>query len=150
MNVVGSTIGRETDAGIYLHAGPEIGVASTKAFTAQVMVFSMLSILIGYKKGRMNKQQYENHVKSLSQSPAQSAHILNNTSSVLEASKVYRYAQHNLFFGRGFRTFSALRVVETEGNFPLRRGYARQLKLIRSGRSITMPVVFVAPKSDSV
>ena len=153
MNVVGSTIGRETDAGIYLHAGPEIGVASTKAFTAQVMVFSMLSILIGYKKGRMNKQQYENHVKSLSQIPAQIAHILNNTSSVLEASKVYRYAQHMFFFGRGFNFPVALEgaLKLKEISYIHAEGYAAaELKhgpiaLIHP----SMPVVFVAPKSDS-
>ena len=153
VNVVGSTIGRETDAGIYLHAGPEIGVASTKAFTAQVMVFSMLSILIGYKKGRMNKQQYENHVKSLSQIPAQIAHILNNTSRVLEASKVYRYAQHMFFFGRGFNFPVALEgaLKLKEISYIHAEGYAAaELKhgpiaLIDP----SMPVVFVAPKSDS-
>jgi len=150
---VGSTIGRETDAGIYLHAGPEIGVASTKAFTGQVMVFSMLSILIGFKKGILNQKQYEDHVMALSQIPAQIAHILNNTSSVLEASKVYRYAQHMFFFGRGFNFPVALEgaLKLKEISYIHAEGYAAaELKhgpiaLIDA----STPVVFVAPASDN-
>jgi glutamine---fructose-6-phosphate transaminase (isomerizing) len=153
VNVVGSTIGRETDAGIYLHAGPEIGVASTKAFTGQVMVFSMLSILIGFKKGILNQKQYEDHVMALSQIPAQIAHILNNTSSVLEASKVYRYAQHMFFFGRGFNFPVALEgaLKLKEISYIHAEGYAAaELKhgpiaLIDA----STPVVFVAPASDN-
>ena len=68
-NVVGSSIPRETDAGVYTHAGPEIGVASTKAFTAQVTVLAMMAILIGRKKNIFSEEQYLSYIKSLTEVP---------------------------------------------------------------------------------
>lgn len=153
VNVVGSTIGRETDAGVYLHAGPEIGVASTKAFTAQVVVFSMLSLLLGRKKELLTETQYAEHVDALAKIPAQIASIIDNSSAtVREASRVYRYTRNMFFFGRGFNFPVALEgaLKLKEISYIHAEGYpAAELKhgpiaLMDS----FMPAVFIAPKTD--
>jgi len=153
VNVVGSTIGRETDAGVYLHAGPEIGVASTKAFTAQVVVFCMLSLILGHKRGKISQSEYEDHVKALANIPAQIASMLDNSKDVLEASKIFRYARNMLFLGRGFNFPVALEgaLKLKEISYIHAEGYpAAELKhgpiaLIDA----YMPVVLIAPKADS-
>ena len=75
-NVVGSSIPRETDAGVYTHAGPEIGVASTKAFTAQVTVLAMMAILIGHKKKCTQQGQYTHYIHELTTIPEKIERIL--------------------------------------------------------------------------
>jgi glucosamine--fructose-6-phosphate aminotransferase (isomerizing) len=101
-NTVGSTIARETDGGIYLHAGPEIGVASTKAFTAQVMVLTMLAMRMAHKR-TIDDDEYEDLVRQMAALPAKVERILaSNEAKLQEIGKVYRYAQHCLFLGRGY------------------------------------------------
>ncbi len=78
VNVVGSTIARESDAGIYIHAGPEIGVASTKAFTSQITLLSVLSLFLGAKKGLINKKQLTKYISALEKLPQQVEEILSD------------------------------------------------------------------------
>eukprot|EP00939_MAST-03C_sp_MAST-3C-sp1_P004897 g4897.t1 len=153
VNVVGSTIGRETDAGVYLHAGPEIGVASTKAFTAQVMVFCMLALELGREKGKLSRVEYEEHVKALADIPAQISNILDNSKTIHEASKIFRYARNMLFLGRGFNFPVALEgalklkeisYIHAEG-YPSAELKHGPIALIDE----YMPVVLIAPKADS-
>lgn len=102
VNTVGSTIARETDGGVYLHAGPEIGVASTKAFTAQVLVLAMLSLKIAHGRTIPDKQ-YKELILEMAELPDKIAHIVSdNQDKVLEIGKVYKYAHHCLFLGRGY------------------------------------------------
>ena len=101
-NTVGSTIARETDGGIYLHAGPEIGVASTKAFTAQVMVLTMLALRMA-QNHTIGDDEYCELVRQMAALPRQVERIIqNNETKLQEIGKVYRYAQHCLFLGRGY------------------------------------------------
>jgi len=152
VNVVGSTIGRETDAGVYLHAGPEIGVASTKAFTAQVVVFSMLALMLGRQKGRISTAEYAAYVKALAAIPDQIAHMLEDTADIVAACRVLRYARNMLFLGRGYNFPVALEgaLKLKEISYIHAEGYpAAELKhgpiaLIDA----FMPIVLIAPRSD--
>ena len=101
-NVVGSSIPRETDAGVYTHAGPEIGVASTKAFTAQVTVLTMMSILLGYKKGHLDYEQYKKIIKELVDIPEKIKEILKSGNLFKEISEKYKDAPNCLYLGRGY------------------------------------------------
>jgi len=99
-NVVGSTIARETDAGIYTHAGPEIGVASTKAFTAQVTVLTMLALMLGRKLG-IAKDRGQNLLKALTRIDEDVATILGSRQRILEVAKETVHANNYLYLGRG-------------------------------------------------
>ncbi|MFA6908897.1 MAG: glutamine--fructose-6-phosphate transaminase (isomerizing) [Patescibacteria group bacterium] len=101
-NVVGSTIARETDGGVYLHAGPEIGVASTKAFTAQITVLTLLSILLGKTRG-MSEQRAHNLLTALQHIPKRMQDIIQpeNEKKIQEIAKRYAERNHFLFLGRG-------------------------------------------------
>lgn len=101
-NVVGSTIARETEAGVYTHAGPEIGVASTKAFTAQVTVLTMMAILLGQKKGTLSFDEAEKLIKGLNAIPAKVAEILEKLDEVDHISRLFSYAPNFLYLGRSF------------------------------------------------
>lgn len=101
-NVVGSSIPRNTDAGVYTHAGPEIGVASTKAFTAQVTVLTMMAMLVGYKKGTLSKENYENHIDELSCLPDKIQSILDKSEEIKELSEEYVESTNALYLGRGY------------------------------------------------
>uniref|UniRef100_A0A7S0M7C0 glutamine--fructose-6-phosphate transaminase (isomerizing) n=1 Tax=Cryptomonas curvata TaxID=233186 RepID=A0A7S0M7C0_9CRYP len=152
-NTVGSTIARETDGGIYLHAGPEIGVASTKAFTCQVMVLSMLALRIAHGR-TITDEQYRELVKELSQLPEKIELLIKaNESKIVEIGKVYRYAHHCLFLGRGYNYPVALEgalkmkeisYIHAEG-YPAAEMKHGPIALIDH----LMPVVFVAIK-DSI
>jgi len=100
-NTVGSTIARDTDAGVYLHAGPEIGVASTKAFTAQVTVLSMLAIKLAQTKGTLKGPELAKMVKEIRAIPAKIQRVLNGAEKIEALSSVYRYASNFLYLGRG-------------------------------------------------
>jgi glucosamine--fructose-6-phosphate aminotransferase (isomerizing) len=101
-NTVGSTIARETHGGIYLHAGPEIGVASTKAFTAQVMVLTMMAAKMG-KGHALADEEFAEIVRSLHALPNKIQETIEKNQVLLkEIGKVYRYAHHCLFLGRGY------------------------------------------------
>ncbi|HEX8342451.1 MAG TPA: glutamine--fructose-6-phosphate transaminase (isomerizing), partial [Tepidisphaeraceae bacterium] len=101
VNVVGSTIARETDAGVYLHAGPEIGVASTKAFTCQLCVLTMLAIYIGRRKF-LSQPQCQELVAGLIAIPEQMRTVLKQNDKVAEIAKRFHQEENWLFLGRGY------------------------------------------------
>ena len=101
-NVVGSSIPRETHAGVYTHAGPEIGVASTKAFTAQVTVLTMMAMMLGYKKGEIDETTYHNLIKELSAIPDKIEQILQYNDQFQELANLYKDATNFLYLGRGY------------------------------------------------
>ncbi len=101
-NVVGSSIPRETDAGVYTHAGPEIGVASTKAFTAQVTVLAMMAILIGWKKKVLTEKQYRHYIKELSAVPEKIESILKQDEEIKRMAEMYQDVNNFLYLGRGY------------------------------------------------
>ena len=101
-NVVGSTIARETDAGVYLHAGPEIGVASTKAFTAQVTVLSMIALKLA-KDRTLSTAELASNIQALAAVPEQVRGMLERADEDLRSmAQVYRYASNFLYMGRGY------------------------------------------------
>jgi glutamine---fructose-6-phosphate transaminase (isomerizing) len=102
-NVVGSTISRETDAGVFTHAGPEIGVASTKAFTAQVVVLIMMALAIGRRKGVLNDEQMKEYGNELSKIPSKVEYILEHTDSAIkQMAGLFTYAPNFLYLGRSY------------------------------------------------
>lgn len=152
-NVVGSSIPRETDAGVYTHAGPEIGVASTKAFTTQVTVLAMMAFVTGNRKGIINDEQYRDLITELVSLPDKMAKALTVNEQALELAKRLQSATNALYLGRGY-----LFPVALEGALKLKEisyihaeGYpAAEMKhgpiaLIDEN----MPVVVVATKDDT-
>ncbi|HAN17869.1 MAG: glutamine--fructose-6-phosphate aminotransferase [Bacteroidetes bacterium GWC2_33_15] len=101
-NVVGSSIPRETHAGVYTHAGPEIGVASTKAFTAQVTVLTMMAIALGYEREIIDKQNFDSLINELYNIPSKIEKILKNNSQYLKISKLFKDSTNFLYLGRGY------------------------------------------------
>lgn len=100
-NVVGSSIARETDAGVYTHAGPEIGVASTKAFTAQVTVLIMMALMIGRNNGTLTQKKYEQLVSELVEIPQKLKLTLEKNPEILELARQYQQATNAIYLGRG-------------------------------------------------
>ncbi len=151
-NVVGSSIPRETHAGVYTHAGPEIGVASTKAFTTQVTVLAMMAFEIGNKKKIISDSEYKNLITELISIPVKIEKALTLNDQALELAKVIQSTQNALYLGRGY-----LFPVALEGALKLKEisyihaeGYpAAEMKhgpiaLIDEN----MPVIVVATKDD--
>lgn len=101
-NVVGSTIARETDAGVYTHAGPEIGVASTKAFTAQVSVLAMMAIMIGQKRKCLDPQYAHRLIEELHHIPEKVKQIVENSENVKRIAELFTYAPNFLYLGRTY------------------------------------------------
>jgi glutamine---fructose-6-phosphate transaminase (isomerizing) len=102
-NVVGSTISRETDAGVFTHAGPEIGVASTKAFTAQVVVLTMMALALGIKKGVINNKKAKEYIRELNSIPEKVDQILKECDDVAkDMAKLFTYAPNFLYLGRSY------------------------------------------------
>ena len=152
-NVVGSSIPRETDGGVYTHAGPEIGVASTKAFTAQVTVLTMIAILLGKNRKTLSDSKYSRLIKELKEIPDKITTILNNDNEIKKIAELYKNASNFLYLGRGY-----LFPVALEGALKLKEisyihaeGYpAAEMKhgpiaLIDEN----MPVVVIATKDKS-
>jgi glucosamine--fructose-6-phosphate aminotransferase (isomerizing) len=100
-NVVGSSISRITDAGSYTHAGPEIGVASTKAFTAQVTVLTLMAVSLARKKGKLNDSKYRNLLSSLEAIPQKVQLVLDKTEKIKKIAAKYKNASNALYLGRG-------------------------------------------------
>ncbi|HOV45438.1 MAG: glutamine--fructose-6-phosphate transaminase (isomerizing) [Spirochaetes bacterium] len=100
-NVVNSTIARETSSGVYLHAGAEIGVASTKAFTSQVTVLALISIFIGRLIGKLSFEEAYTHLKEITQLPSKIESILQNANIIENIAEQYYNAKNALFLGRG-------------------------------------------------
>jgi glucosamine--fructose-6-phosphate aminotransferase (isomerizing) len=152
-NVVGSSIPRETDAGVYTHAGPEIGVASTKAFTSQVTVLAMMAMLVGRLKNELSQERYEKLLNALAEIPSKIEKILEKSESIKNIASIYKNVTNCLYLGRGY-----LFPVALEGALKLKEisyihaeGYpAAEMKhgpiaLIDEN----MPVVFLATQDKT-
>jgi len=147
VNVVGSSIARETDAGVYLRVGPEIGVASTKAFTGQVAVLSMLTLYLGRKR-YMSSDDCADMMKQLEQIPAKMERILENDQKIRAVTEKYIDRENWLFLGRGYNYPTALEgalklkeisYIHAEG-MPAAEMKHGPIALINDG----MPAVFIA------
>ena len=102
-NVVGSTISRETDAGVFTHAGPEIGVASTKAFTAQVVVLIMMALELGQRKGLLSSDEMKMYINELARIPSKVEHILEHCDDAIKTmASMFTYAPNFLYLGRSY------------------------------------------------
>jgi len=102
VNVVGSSIARETDAGVYIHAGPEIGVASTKAFTGQVTVLTLIAIQLAQYKGTISEERARQLITELGKIPEKMQKVLDKSSELDEVSNLFSYAPNFLYLGRSF------------------------------------------------
>lgn len=101
-NVVGSSISRETHAGAYTHAGPEIGVASTKAFTTQITVLSLIALKLGKAKGTISKSDFHLYLNEMQSIPDKIEEALNENEHILKVAEVYKNAKNCLYLGRGY------------------------------------------------
>ena len=101
-NVVGSSIARITHAGAYTHAGPEIGVASTKAFTAQVTVLTLMALMIGHKRGTITGSKYYRLLNELDAIPGKVEQVLKNEEQIKYIADIYKDAPNVLYLGRGY------------------------------------------------
>ncbi len=151
-NVVGSTIARETEAGVYLHAGPEIGVASTKAFTAQVSVLSLMAVFVGQLKGSLT-QDAQKVVAGLAEIPSQVEAILQCNDQIVDISNTFKSASNFLYLGRGYNFPVALEgalklkeisYIHAEG-YPAAEMKHGPIALIDEN----MPVVFIATRDNT-
>jgi glucosamine--fructose-6-phosphate aminotransferase (isomerizing) len=102
VNVVGSTIARETDAGVYIHAGPEIGVASTKAFTSQVMVQALIALAFGRARGELDRASGLELTRELTSIPEKVEKILEDSPKIEKIAREFTYARNFLYLGRGY------------------------------------------------
>src|SRR5690554_1208150 len=100
-NVVGSSIARETHAGAYTHAGPEIGVASTKAFTTQITVLSLIALRLAKAKGTISQSEYLRNLVELELIPEKVREALSQNDHILEIAKIYKDARNCIYLGRG-------------------------------------------------
>lgn len=101
-NVVGSSIARETDAGAYTHAGPEIGVASTKAFTTQITVLTLIALKLAQEKGTFSQSKYHEYLTELESIPSKVEKTLQSNSIVEQISEIYKDSTNCLYLGRGY------------------------------------------------
>jgi glucosamine--fructose-6-phosphate aminotransferase (isomerizing) len=152
-NVVGSSISRETDAGVYTHAGPEIGVASTKAFTAQVTVLTMMALMIAKKKGLIGVDRYTQLLKDLDAVPGKIEQILKKNDQFKQIASIYKDVNNALYLGRGVSYPVALEgalklkeisYIHAEG-YPAAEMKHGPIALIDQN----MPVVVIATKDSS-
>lgn len=151
-NVVGSSIARFTDAGSYTHAGPEIGVASTKAFTAQLTILSMIAIKLGKHNGYLSNERFNSLIRELDHIPEMVQETLETTAQkVIEISKKYKDVPNVLYLGRGYNYPSALEgalklkeisYIHAEG-YPAAEMKHGPIALIDEN----MPVVIIATKT---
>ena len=102
-NSIGSSIARETDTGTYIHVGPEIGVASTKAFTGQVTVLILLALAIGKEKGTISESEYQKITEQLWNIPAKMKEVLKLNNKIADLSRTFTYARNFIYLGRGFQ-----------------------------------------------
>jgi glucosamine--fructose-6-phosphate aminotransferase (isomerizing) len=152
VNAVGSSIARMSHAGAYSHAGPEIGVASTKAFTGQIAVLAMMALKIGYAKGTINKDRYLELVRGLQEIPEKVKQVLNDTSNIQAIAEKYKDATDFLYLGRGYNFPVALEgalklkeisYIHAEG-YPAAEMKHGPIALVDD----KLPVVFVATKDS--
>lgn len=102
VNVVGSSIARETDGGVYLHAGPEIGVASTKAFTGQVTVLTLIALSLALHKETISKEHAKRIMRALAKIPSQVEEILEQSETIKDIADLFTYAPNFLYLGRSY------------------------------------------------
>jgi glucosamine--fructose-6-phosphate aminotransferase (isomerizing) len=149
-NVVGSSIARATHAGVYTHAGPEIGVASTKAFTAQVAVLTLLGLLLAQKKGTLPNSEIQKILVELDNIPAKVTQILALNEKIRDIATIYKDVKNSLYLGRGYNFPVALEgalklkeisYIHAEG-YPAAEMKHGPIALIDEH----MPVVFIATK----
>ncbi|MBP5646653.1 MAG: glutamine--fructose-6-phosphate transaminase (isomerizing), partial [Bacteroidaceae bacterium] len=149
-NVVGSSIARAADTGCYIHAGPEIGVASTKAFTAQVETLLLLALNIAQEKGTVSDEQRQRIIGELPRIPAKIEKILKHDRQISELAKIFTYAHNFIYLGRGYNYPVALEgalklkeisYIHAEG-YPAAEMKHGPIALIDD----EMPVVVIAPK----
>ena len=152
-NVVGSSIARETHAGVYTHAGPEIGVASTKAFTAQVTVLLLMALRLGYLKGTIPRERYEKLVDELAKAPDLIEKVLQTDLQVQQIARHYKDMKNFLYLGRGINFPVALEgalklkeisYIHAEG-YPAAEMKHGPIALIDEN----MPVVVIATKKGN-
>ena len=152
VNQVGSSIARLTEAGVYLHAGPEIGVASTKAFTSQVTVLTAMAIYIGQLKGSLEINSPE-IINELATIPSKVSKILQANDQIVEIARIFQDASNFLYLGRGYNFPVALEgalklkeisYIHAEG-YPAAEMKHGPIALIDEN----MPVVFIATKDSS-
>ncbi|WP_353721967.1 glutamine--fructose-6-phosphate transaminase (isomerizing) [Dyadobacter sp. 676] len=152
-NVVGSSIARATHAGAYTHAGPEIGVASTKAFTAQVTVLTLMAIAVAKRKGTISEETYRQLLIELETIPAKVEKVFENASKIKEIAFIFTYARNFIYLGRGLNFPVALEgalklkeisYIHAEG-YPAAEMKHGPIALIDED----MPVVFLATKDSS-
>lgn len=101
-NVVGSSIARETDTGAYTHAGPEIGVASTKAFTTQITVLALIALKLGNLKGELSNSKFNHYIQEMSLIPGKVEEVLKMDKEIEKIAAIYKDAPNCLYLGRGF------------------------------------------------
>ncbi|HHW59317.1 MAG TPA: glutamine--fructose-6-phosphate transaminase (isomerizing) [Bacteroidales bacterium] len=152
-NVVRSSIARETVAGSYTHAGPEIGVASTKAFTAQITILTMMALMLGYKKGVIPKSRFIQHLHDLNEIAEKMQITLEKTNEPIKhIASQFKDARNFLYLGRGYSYPVALEgalklkeisYIHAEG-YPAAEMKHGPIALIDEN----MPVVFIAPQSN--
>ena len=152
-NVAGSSISRETHAGVYTHAGIEIGVASTKAFTTQVTVLAMMAVMIGKEKGVLSQQRYSQLIQELHDVPGKIEKILEQNEEFKRIADIYKDATNALYLGRGVSFPVALEgalklkeisYIHAEG-YPAAEMKHGPIALIDE----KMPVVFIATRDSS-
>lgn len=148
VNVVGSSIARASDTGIYIHVGPEIGVASTKAFTGQVTVLTLFALALGHERGTISKEEYESTIEELGYIPEKIKSVLAKDEEIKDIARSLTYAENALYMGRGFNYPVALEgalklkeisYIHAEG-YPAAEMKHGPIALIDEN----MPVVFVA------
>lgn len=152
VNVVGSSIARLSDAGAYTHAGPEIGVASTKAFTAQLAVLTMIALKIAHDKGTIDEERYRNLLTELDAVPDKVEYMLRDTEHLKKLADKYKDARDFLYLGRGYNFPVALEgalklkeisYIHAEG-YPAAEMKHGPIALVDE----SLPVVFVATKDS--
>ena len=148
VNAVGSSIARNTDTGVYIHVGPEIGVASTKAFTGQVTVLTMLSLALGMAKGVISQKDYDETLEELIHIPEKIERILKQNDKIKQMAARFTYAHNFLYLGRGYNYPVALEgalklkeisYIHAEG-YPAAEMKHGPIALVDS----EMPVIFIA------
>ena len=151
VNVVGSSIARQTDAGVYIHAGPEIGVASTKAFTSQLVVLTLISLLLGRMRN-LSKIEGIQIARGIKELPEKVEKILEKADQIKEIAREFKYSRNFLYLGRGYNFPVALEgalklkeisYIHAEG-YPSAEMKHGPIALIDEN----MPVVFIAPKDE--
>ncbi len=149
-NVVGSSIARETDAGAYTHAGPEIGVASTKAFTAQVTVLTLIALELGRRRGVLSESRFRELIWELDRIPNLVEQLLKEDAHIQHIASMYKDANNALYLGRGYNFPVALEgalklkeisYIHAEG-YPAAEMKHGPIALIDRD----MPVIFIAPR----